>query len=238
MNKKLKEKVEWSHKFIEEKLKEYNNWAVISSFGKDSQIVVHLIIQHEPDIPIIWIVPPFLPEETHQTAKTTVNKWRLNLFKIESDKIKDKEFMENVVKKPDLPKTNPELCCQIFKVKPLQDQVKKMKLDSWFSGLRNTESACRAMYTPVWLQGERTIIKLHPIVYWTEDEVWEFTQEKDLPYHPYYDLGYRSIGCEQCSNPGGKYEREGRWKDTLQQGGGCGIHRLPFLKNEKEKDIS
>lgn len=215
--------------FIEKSVDKYNpDIALITSFGKDSIVVMDLVRQVKSGISMLWVKPPFLPEETLELAERYKKFWDMNLITVESKFVNDNEFMENVVREPNLPKNNPTICCEIFKVDPLMKEVREMDLEAWFSGLRNTESEKRSKYTKEWKQGE--FVKLHPILDWTEDEVWQYINEKELPYHPWYDKGYRSIGCEPCSSPSeeSEDERAGRWRDTLKQGGGCGIHCTPM----------
>ena len=130
--------------FIRQKLDEYDDKiAATSSFGKDSICLLHLVLQIKPDIPVLWVRTPFKPKETLELADQVTKDWKLNLKIVESDKVHDRNFLEEVVIKPNLPKTNPELCCQIFKVEPLMRTVNEMNLDAWFSGLRRTESEKR-----------------------------------------------------------------------------------------------
>jgi len=229
----MDEKVEDALSFIEEQLQKYDRIALVSSFGKDSMVVKHLVLQKNPNILILWIKPPFLPKETIEFAEKVKQEWNLNLKIVESEKVKDKNFMENVVLKPKLWKTNPELCCQIFKVEPIIRAVQELNLQAWFSGMRKTESEKRSMYTRVWRQGK--FVKLHPILDFTEADVWRYIAVHKLPVHPWYGLGYRSLGCEPCSFPNvWASERGGRWKDTMMEGGDCGIHCTPpYLVREK-----
>lgn len=216
--------------FIRRGLDKYgkNKVAALSSFGKDSIVLLHLVKQVEPTLPIIWIKPPFLPKETIELTESLTKEWNLNLMVAESDKMRDKKFMENIVLNPDLPKTNPELCCQIFKVAPAMNIVKRLNLKAWFSGLRATESDERSYFTPEYVQGNFT--KLHPILDWTEADIWGYIATHNLPVHPYYKKGYRSIGCKQCSSPSqpNESERDSRWRGTRMCGGGCGLHRHPM----------
>jgi len=117
-------------------------------------------------------------------------------------------------------------CCQIFKVEPIMRAVNELGLQAWFSGLRRTESEKRGMYTHEWRQGD--FVKLHPILDFTEADVWRYIATHDVPVCKLYAEGYRSLGCEPCSHPNVWYaERGGRWKDTMMEGGDCGIHCTP-----------
>lgn len=231
----MDEKVEFALKFIKENLEKYKDRiALISSFGKDSIVANWLVRQIKHDIPVLWVKPPFLPEETITFAKQVTKLWDINLVTVESHLIKDKQFMEDIVYKPKLYKTNPENCCIIFKDEPMFKKVREMKLLAWFSGLRSTESEKRSMFTWKWEQKQFT--KLHPILNWTEADVWRITAAFHLPVHPWYKLGYRSLGCTHCSFPNvWTAERGGRWLDTAMEGLGCGLHCLPpYMDNEDE----
>jgi phosphoadenosine phosphosulfate reductase len=108
----------------------------------------------------------------------------------------------------------------MLKVEPTREAVKN--LDCWISGLRNTEGRTRKDYREIERKGD--LIKINPILTWTEADVWRYMAFRKLDIHPWYKQGYRSLGCAPCSNPGGILERDGRWKGTSKCGGECGIH--------------
>jgi len=221
----MDEKIQNALNFIQTNTNKYNKNEIIAltSFGKDSLVLVDLVRRVDETFKFVWIKPPFLPEATITLANQLTKEWHLNLDIAESRLLKDKSFMENVVYKPKAWETNAEGCCQIFKVQPIIDYVREHNVIAWFAGLRNTESEKRGFYTPVWYQGEFT--KLHPILDWTEEEIWKYIDSHNLPKHPYYDRGYRSLGCEYCSRPAGKDEpeRAGRWYGTTLAAGECTI---------------
>lgn len=229
----MDEKVEKALAFIREYVEKYENIAVLSSWGKDSLVIVHLAIQVKPDIPVIFVDTTFKPAATYQIMNELVEKWNLNLKIFKSPRLEDVEFMQNIVLGPKLWESNPDLCCQIFKVEPTQRAVKELGLEAWFSGLRATESEKRKLFEKVHRQGD--FIRLHPLHDWTEADIWRYIACHHLPIHPLYTEGYRSIGCAQCSSAGGKHERDGRWKGTSKQGCGCGLHDTCMLKEEPKK---
>jgi len=212
----MDEKTEQAIKFIKININKFgkDNMIALTSFGKDSIVLMDLVRQIEPNLKFVWIKPPFLPDATVTIANLLTKDWDLNIDIAESKHLNDDDFMENVIYKPELWRTNAELCCQIFKVQPIIDYVREHNVKAWFAGLRNTESEKRSFYTPVWGQGSFT--KLHPILSWSEKDVWDYIHEHHLPIHPYYLRGYRSLGCENCSKPIGKDEpeRAGRWTGT------------------------
>jgi len=230
----MDEKIQNALNFIQTNTNKHKRIATINSFGKDSIVTQWLVNQVKPDLPVLWVIPPFLPKETITFAEQIIKDWNLNIIRIKSDKLQDQQFMENIFYKPKLWKTQPETCCVLMKDEPMFRMVREMKLQAWFSGLRATESEKRSMFTGEWKQGE--FVKLHPILDWTEADVWRITAAFKLPVHPWYGEGYRSLGCSHCSFPNVWYaERGGRWKDTLMESLGCGLHCLPpYLTGEKE----
>jgi phosphoadenosine phosphosulfate reductase len=116
--------------------------------------------------------------------------------------------------------TDPDECCRLLKVDPTAVAVRN--LDAWITGLRNTEGRTRVDYQEV--ENKGGLIKINPILTFTEAEIWRYMATRSIEPHPWYKKDYRSIGCAPCSNPGGHLERDGRWKDTSKCGGECGIH--------------
>ena len=123
---------------------------------------------------------------------------------------------------------DPDLCCNLLKVEPTREAVKD--LDAWITGLRNTEGRTRKDYQEVERRGD--IMKINPILRWTEADVWRYMAIHNIPVHPWYVRGYRSLGCEPCTAMGGEEERDGRWMGTPKQGGECGIHTVPLKVGE------
>jgi phosphoadenosine phosphosulfate reductase len=228
----MDEKVKSALDFIKECAKKYKRIAVLSSWGKDSIVVLHLVIQVLPDIPVVFIDTTFKPKETYEIMNVLKEKWNLNLKIYRSPYLDNKEFMQNVIIGQELWKTNPDLCCQILKVKPTQMAVEDLNLEAWFSGLRATESEKRSIFKKIHRQDK--FIRLHPLHDWTEADIWRYIACYDLPVHSLYKEGYRSIGCAQCSSSGGEHERDGRWKGTSKQGCGCGLHDTCMIQEKKK----
>jgi len=119
-------------------------------------------------------------------------------------------------------------CCRVRKVEPLARALGG--LDAWITGLRRSQSPERAT-TPVLARDEAHggLLKLAPLAAWSHEQVWEHIRRHKLPYHPYYDRGYTSIGCAPCSRPValGAPARSGRWwweRDSHKE---CGLHLAP-----------
>src|SRR5919206_310340 len=117
------------------------------------------------------------------------------------------------------------LCCNVRKVQPLVRYLAGM--DAWITGLRRDQWATRTNIRKVEIDHDHgAIVKLSPLAEWTEEEVWDYIRENDVPYHPLYDQGYTSISCAPCTRPieQGEPNRAGRWWWEVNAPKECGIH--------------
>jgi phosphoadenosine phosphosulfate reductase len=116
-------------------------------------------------------------------------------------------------------------CCQIRKVNPTKRAL--ATLDAWVTGLRREPWVSRMNIPKVEIDHDHGgLLKLNPLADWTEEEVWAYIREHDVPYNALYDRGYRSIGCAPCTRPIGPQEeaRAGRWWWEQNAPKECGIH--------------
>jgi phosphoadenosine phosphosulfate reductase len=105
------------------------------------------------------------------------------------------------------------------KVEPLERALSGV--DAWITGLRRDQSAARADTPKLGADsGHPGKLKCAPLAAWSEQDVWRYIVENDVPYHPLHDRGYASIGCTHCTSPGGG--RDGRWAGTDKIE--CGLH--------------
>jgi len=148
-------------------------------------------------------------------------------YKIESLQPDLTVEQQAVANGPELWKRDPDLCCTMRKVLPLQSKLSE--LDCWITGLRRDQSNTRAeigiveSYQLDAATG-RDIVKLNPMANWERDAVWKYIREHGIPYNPLHDQGYRSIGCAPCTSKtaNGDNERGGRWIGFNKVE--CGIH--------------
>ena len=207
----MDEKVERALSSIKMALARYKRVAVACSFGKDSMVILHLARRINPNVPVFTVMTKFKPRETFEFKDRMIKEWNLNI----------KEYMGNEDVPFELHLADPDECCRILKVEPTKEATKN--LDAWIAGLRNTEGRTRKDYKEIEVKGG--LVKFNPILTWTEADIWRYTAVHGIPMHPWYALGYRSLGCACCSTPNaGPLERDGRWKGTSKCGGECGIH--------------
>jgi phosphoadenosine phosphosulfate reductase len=187
-----------------------------SSFQAEDMVVVHMLREVRPDIPILFL------ETFHHFAATltfrdeVAARWNLNLINL---KAPEPEI--------GLWRTSTDACCAKHKVGPLFAAL--AGYDVWYTGLRRAQSPSRAKLQeiePFHLQTGETLTKVSPLAQWSTKDVWAYAKAHDIPLLPLYDLGYVSIGCEPCTalpddpdNP-----RSGRWGGRKLE---CGIHVEP-----------
>ena len=117
-------------------------------------------------------------------------------------------------------------CCHIRKVEPLSRALKG--LGGWITGLRKEQSVTRTDLAPIEIDAANGgILKLNPLLDWTEAEVWEYTTLNKLPTNRLHQQGYPSIGCAPCTRPvaPGEHPRAGRWWWENAEHKECGLHR-------------
>lgn len=214
----FKQKVERSLVLIEEAYERYGDGMVVAnSLGKDSAAVWDLAKRVNPKIRGFIVTTRFKPTETKQFMKEMVQKYP------------ELKIYENNQEIPDqLYRTDPDLCCDILKVQPTRWAVEEMGVTCWVTGLRCTEGRTRTDFKEV-EERDKGLIKLNPILIWKEREVWQYLALYQVPINPLYKEGYRSLGCQPCTQiSSGEDERSGRWIGTSKCGGECGIHTRPL----------
>jgi|SRR3989344_3367464 len=251
----LKNKVEHAKELVGWAVNNYSRIAVACSFGKDSMATVHLAREVRPDIPVFSIMTIYKPRETFEYLRRMNREMNLGVIVyIVADSIPEVlldnnlevrllpagEFYQTASKVKEetgkeIYEANPDECCRLLKVEPTKAAVRD--LDAWVAGLRNTEGRVREDYQEVEHKGG--LVKINPILTFTEEDVLQYLNEHNIPLHPWYSkelpdgMRYRSLGCEPCTKPirDEQLEREGRWQNTSKCGGECGIHTLVLKGN-------
>ena len=221
------EKVNEATRLIEKYYKKYNI-AVASSFGKDSMVVLHMALEVDPNFPVFSVMTPFKPKETLRYKARIEQAWNLNI------KTYQRELNPLHLRPEDVPlyEVDPDGCCNYYKVEPTKEAIEDMELDAWITGLRRTEGRTRTDYQ--YEEDKGGLIKINPILDFTELDVWRYLSIYNIPVNELYQKGYRSLGCAPCSTPEKnewETERAGRWLGTSKCGGECGIH-TQTLKGE------
>jgi phosphoadenosine phosphosulfate reductase len=195
--------------------------ALTVSFGGGGVVLAHLISRIDRSVPVIFLDTRFHFRETYEFKQQFADRYGLNLVELTP-----------LTDPGPLYKTDPDRCCFIRKVEPLERAI--VGVDAWISAVRQDQSDSRAAtevleYHEV---GGRPIVKVFPLAHWSRPDVWRYIRENGVPYHPLLDQGYTSIGCWPCTRPTrpGEAERAGRWSGTGKTE--CGLHTFT-VKRER-----
>lgn len=196
--------------------------ALSSSFQTQSVPLLHMASLIRRDILIFFLDTGYHFWETHMFREQLASHWQLNVLDLYRDTRWD-EFARNRIRS--LPVDDPNLCCFIHKVQPMQKALRDMK--AWISGIRRDQTAVRAHAKILELQDDG-LLKINPLLNWTKDDVKRYSQQHRLPAHPLFQRGYRSIGCSPCTIAIGQNddERAGRWAGRGKVE--CGLHTEMF----------
>ncbi len=215
------EKVNKSLEIIEKGIQKHGQKiAVCISGGKDSSVIYDLSRKVNPEIDVISVLTPFKPKETFEFMEN---------LKIQNPKIQIFRSDETVSDDFNLFKTDPNECCQKFKVEPLIKAL--MGYEGWIAGIRSGEGTTRQDYE--YIEQKDALFKYNPILHFTETDIWKYIGLYNVPVNELYREGYRSLGCSPCTqiiDDEIEDERQGRWVGTNKQGGECGIHTQSLRK--------
>jgi phosphoadenosine phosphosulfate reductase len=201
--------------------------AISTSFQIDSVVLIDMAYAIDPEIPVFSVDTGRLPAETLELADALRARYpglRLELVSPRAEEVEAMTDKHGV----DLFHTSVDLrllCCNIRKVRPLTKHLHS--LDAWITGLRRDQWASRTNIRKIEIDHDHgAIVKLNPLAEWTEEEVWDYVREREVPYHSLYDRGYTSIGCAPCTRAigAGEQSRAGRWWWETNAPKECGIH--------------
>ena len=198
--------------------------AIGTSFQGSGLVIIDHAVRNGCNFPIFTIDTGLLFPETLELKKKLEDFWDVKIQGVHPEQTIEEQ---KKTMGPELWKTNPDSCCQMRKVLPLQSRLSS--LDVWITGLRRGQSDQRKstnvleMYEFDKLR-ESYIFKLNPMVNWSREKVWSYIKDHNIPYNTLHDKGYRSIGCWPCTKAisDGQDERAGRWEGFNKTE--CGIH--------------
>jgi phosphoadenosine phosphosulfate reductase len=206
--------------------KEYKGSIVFStSFGIEDQAISHMIFGNKLSIDVFTLDTGRMFTETYSTWRETLDRYNQPIHSFYPDAQELQQFVSEKGPNSFYESTdNRKQCCAIRKVEPLQRALKGKKI--WITGLRAEQSNNRQQMEQLeWDEGNR-IIKYHPILSWTWEQLLAFIKENQIPYNILHDKGFVSIGCSPCTRaikPGEDF-RAGRWWWEDQSKKECGLH--------------
>ena len=199
--------------------------AFACSFSAEDMVLVDAIAGHARKIEVFTLDTGRLPEETHALCETVREKYPIPIRAYFPDAATIEAWVEqngpNAFYKSVAQR---QQCCHIRKVEPLKRALTGKK--GWITGLRREQSTARqTLEREVW-DDANGLIKINPLLEWTNGDVWDYIKEHDVPYNALHDRGYPSIGCAPCTRAiqPGEDIRAGRWwwEASSKE---CGLHR-------------
>jgi len=202
--------------------------AIVSSFGADSVVLLHLASQIRPDLPVIFIDTGKLFGETFRYRDRLQHLLGLEDVRTIGPR---KAHLEETDPIGALNRTDPDTCCAVRKTQALQRAL--TPFDSWINGRKRHQSTLRAQMQIVENADGR--VKLNPLANWSRDKIKEYFVTHRLPEHPLVKEGYLSIGCLPCSErvKPGDDPRSGRWSNFEKVE--CGIHVPATSKKPRDR---
>ena len=192
--------------------------AMSTSFQTQSMSLLHMVTRIQPDIKIFFLDTGYHFWDTLIFREKIQQEWNLNVVDLYRDSRWDIFARQNT---RTLPLQDPNLCCYIHKVQPMQKALSGLR--AWISGIRRDQTPERLHARILELQDDG-LLKVNPLLNWTKRDVQAYMEEYHLPAHPLYERGYRSIGCAPCTVPVASTEddRAGRWVGRSKTE--CGLH--------------
>ncbi|NVK55051.1 MAG: phosphoadenylyl-sulfate reductase [Alteromonadaceae bacterium] len=210
------QRVQWAMKYLP------GNHIVSSSFGAQSAVMLHLLTNVKPDIPVVLTDTGYLFPETYQFIDELVAKLKLNLQVYRADispawqEARFGRMWEQGI-------NGIERYNKLNKVEPMQRALKELQAGTWFAGLRRSQSDSRQQL-PV-LQRAGAQFKLYPVIDWSNKDLHYYLKEHDLSYHPLWEQGYVSIGDWHTTQSlqEGMSEQDTRFFGLKRE---CGLHEF------------
>jgi len=169
-----------------------------TSFGVQAAVLLHMVTQQWPDIPVVMVDTRYLFPETYRFADYLTERLKLNLKVYRADlsaawlEARHGKLWEKGVE-------GIEEYNRINKVEPMQRAIRDLGAKGWLTGLRRQQAKSR-QHVGV-LQLQKDVVKIQPIIDWTDRMVWQYLKKHDLPYHPLWEQGYVSIGDVHTTRP-------------------------------------
>ena len=195
------------------------------SFGAEDMVLLDAIARNAKTIEVFTLDTGRLPEETQTLLEAARDKYPIAIrtYFPEASVVEawvaqngPNAFYKSIAQR--------KQCCEIRKIEPLRRALAGKK--SWLTGLRREQSQARQILELEAWDDANGLRKINPLVDWTNDEVWTYIRQHDVPYNALHDRGYPSIGCAPCTRAvqPGEDIRAGRWwwESSSKE---CGLHQ-------------
>ncbi len=196
-----------------------------TSLGYEDQVITHFIFSNNLPIEVFTLDTGRLFSETYSVFESTLQRYKkpIKTYYPQTSAI-EKLVSEKGPNSFYLSLNDRKECCTIRKVEPLKRALKGNKI--WVTGIRAEQSGNRKDMPAIEWDETNEIIKFHPIINWTLEEVKNHIAKHNIPYNVLHDRGFVSIGCAPCTRAikSGEDFRAGRWWWEQNDKKECGLH--------------
>jgi len=189
------------------------------SWQLGTSILVHMTREVAPQTRLVEIDTGLLFAETHETRQRLVDHYGLEVETLRPGQSVEQQADAHGAR---LWEREPDRCCGMRKVEPLERAIRDA--DGWLTGIRRDQTEQRARAPKLVLDARRGVVKVQPLVDWSERDCWRYIHKNGIPYNELHDRGFPSIGCTPCTRAAGSGEdaRAGRWAGSGKTE--CGLH--------------
>jgi phosphoadenosine phosphosulfate reductase len=197
-----------------------NDIALACSFGAEDVALVDMVAKLQPGAHLFYLDTDLLFPQTYSLIAQVQDR-----YDVQVDRITPMLTLTEQAEAhgDSLWASQPDRCCAIRKVEPLTRKLSGLK--AWITGIRREQGPTRANAKPVEWDSRFGLVKINPLVAWSERDVWNYISANQVPYNPLHDQGYPSIGCTHCTRTvaPGEDPRAGRWSGFTKTE--CGLHQ-------------
>jgi phosphoadenosine phosphosulfate reductase len=188
------------------------------SFQKTTSVTIDIAQKIDPSTRFFYLDTDLLFDQTYATRDALAERYGIEFDRYHNITVEEQARLYG----DKLWQRQPDACCGIRKVEPMREAL--ADVDCWVSGIRRVDSQTRAGAKKLGWDKRFGLWKLNPLADWTDQQVWTYIIENEIPYNPLHDAGYPSIGCTHCTQPpgAGAGPRDGRWANAEKTE--CGLN--------------
>jgi phosphoadenosine phosphosulfate reductase len=193
--------------------------AIASAFGVEGMVLIDMAAQVRPQPRVFVLDTSFLFPETYRLIEQVESRYGISVQRVLPALCPEAQAK---LYGAELWNHDPDLCCHLRKVEPLQRQLADLR--AWVTSIRRDQTQDRSHTRKVTWDPKFRIMKINPLADWSGERVWRYVRERKLPYNPLHDRNYPSIGCVHCTRSvkPGENPRAGRWPGFQKTE--CGLH--------------
>lgn len=204
-----------------------------NSLGAEDMVLTDLIVKNRLDISMFSLDTGRLPQETYDLMQVLSTRYKapLNIYFPDAARVEEYAVQQGVNAFYDSVAQR-KLCCQIRKVEPLRRALSGKR--AWITGMRREQAVTRGSLQVVEYDVDNGLHKLNPLLEWSNEDVWAYIRQNNVPYNKLHDRSYPSLGCAPCTRAitAGEDIRAGRWWWENPEHKECGLHAGKRAKAE------